>query len=245
MARLLAKGWVVFCLFAGAYRLIGEIGNGAPPFDAAQMIGTCTLLFAAMGLLFVGGYASATDHGDTLFARLKARNFLPPFNDTVFLLFVTMSLVLEVRLAPQLVQNPAAGAIKDAIFFAVPGQRELEDALAPCGLDGGRIFSAAFVWFLAIIYLASAASRLRLAAGLIRLERVRRPEAMGGALLAFLLGALAITGFQLLYMGSAFQLLPCSTYTETSGELLLGLGPLMLAYVIVAALTNLLAMGPE
>ena len=63
MARLLAKGWVVFCLFAGAHALMFALGRGVPPLDAAKTIAVCTLLFAAMGLLFVGGYAAATDHG--------------------------------------------------------------------------------------------------------------------------------------------------------------------------------------
>src|SRR6202012_5504614 len=106
----------------------------------------------------------------------------------------------EVWLAPQIMQSPIAGAIRDAIAFVVPGQRVIEDDLLPCGLDGGRIFASAFVWFLAIVYFASAASRLRLAAGLIRLERVQRPEAMGAWLLALLQGALAVVGFQLLYI---------------------------------------------
>ena len=57
MARLLAKGWMAFCLFAGAHALYSAMTRGEPLPDAASLIGICTFLFAAMGLLFVGGYA--------------------------------------------------------------------------------------------------------------------------------------------------------------------------------------------
>ncbi len=98
---------------------------------------------------------------------------------------------------------------------------------------------------LAAIYFASAASRLRLSAGLIRLERVQRPEAMGAYLLALIQGALAVVGIQMLFVGSAFSFLPCSAYTELGGALLIGLAPLLHGYLIVAALANLLATGPQ
>jgi len=245
MARLLAKGWVVFCLFAGAHALNFSIEGGTPEMDAIQMVGVCTLLFIAMGLLFVGGYAAATDHGGSLLQRMKPHHFLPGFNEMTFVVFVALSFVVQVWIAPQVMESPIAGAIRDAIAFVVPGQRVIADDLLPCGLDGGRIFASAFVWFLAAIYFASASSRLRLAAGLIRLERVQRPEAMGASPLALLQGALAVVGIQLLFVGSAYPNLPCSAFTELDGALLLGLAPLFLAYLIVAALANLLASGPE
>lgn len=245
MARLLAKGWVVFCLFAAAHALNFAILSGTPELEAARTIALCTLLFAAMGLLFVGGYAVATDHGGSFLQRLKPHHFLPGFNEMTFVVFVIASFIVQVWLAPQVMQSPVAGAIRDAISFVVPGQRVIEDDLLPCGLDGGRIFASAFVWFLAIVYFASAASRLRLSAGLIRLERVQRPEAMGAFLLALLQGALAVVGIQLLFIGSVYQALPCSTFTGLDGEILIGLAPLMFAYLTVAALANLLASGPE
>jgi hypothetical protein len=245
MARLLAKGWVVFCLFAGAHALSFAIGAGTPELDAIRTISLCTLLFAAMGLLFVGGYAVATDHGGSLLQRMKPHHFLPGFNEMTFVVFVAASFVVQVWVAPLVMQLPVADAIRAAISFVVPGQRVIENDLLPCGLDGGRIFVSAFVWFLAAVYFASAASRLRLAAGLIRLERVQRPEAMGGALLALLQGALAVVGIQLLFVGSAYRDLPCNAFTGLDSALLLGLAPLFLAYLIVAALANLLATGNE
>jgi hypothetical protein len=39
--------------------------------------------------------------------------------------------------------------------------------------------------------------------------------------------------------------LPCSAFTDISGALLIGLAPLMLAYLIVAALAAAMATGPE
>lgn len=246
MARLLAKGWVVFCLFAGGHALRIALTGGVPAPRAIATIAICTLLFAAMGLLFVGGYAVATDHGrPPLLQRLKPHHVLPGFNEIVFLAFVALSFADQIAFAPDYMQSPMVDALKSAIFFVVPGQRALDRALLPCGLDGGRIFASAFAWLLAIIYLGSAVSRLRLAAGLIRIERAKRPEALGPSLLALLLGAAAVVGIQFLYVGTAFAFLPCSAYTEVTGALLVGLAPLMLAYLIVAALANLLATGPE
>lgn len=246
MARLLAKGWGVFCIFAGAHALAFALERGTELPEAVRTIAVCTLLFAAMGLLFVGGYAAATDHGHPSMAGgLKAHHFIPGFNELTFLFFVALSFANQVWFAPQFMQNSAVDALKAAIYFAVPGQRALDTALAENALDGGRVFAAAFAWLLAAIFLASAASRLRLAAGLIRLERTKRPEALGPSTLALLLGALSVVGIQFLFVGTAFRFLPGSIYTEVAGQTLIGLGPLMLAYLIFAALANLLATGPE
>ena len=115
-------------------------------------------------------------------------------------------------------------------------------ALDVCSMDGGRIFAAAFTWLLAIIYLASAASRLKLQAGIIRLERSTRPEMLGPALRAFLLGMVAVVGIQFLFVGSAYPWFDCSAFADITGALLIGLAPLMLAYLIVAALASLMAV---
>jgi hypothetical protein len=245
MARLLAKGWIVFCLFASAHGIFLASERGSLLPEALCTVGVCSALFAAMGLRFVGGYAAATDHGGSVLQRLKPHHLIPGFNEVIFVLFTALSFINQIWFAPRIMQFPVAEALRSAIFFAIPGQRGLENTLSPCGLDGGRFFTSAFTWLLAIVYFASAVSRLRLAAGLIRLERVKRPEAMGGKLLTLLLGALAVVGIQFLFVGTAFTFLPCSVYTETGGALLIGLAPLMLAYLILAALANLLASGPE
>jgi hypothetical protein len=235
----------VLCLFAGAHALNFAIGSGTPEIEALRTISLCTLLFAAMGLLFVGGYAAATDHGGSLLQRLRPRHFLPGFNEMTFAVFVAVSFAVQVWIAPLVMQSPVADGIRAAVSFIVPGQRVIENNLIPCGLDGGRIFASAFVWFLALVYFASAASRLRLAAGLVRLERVQRPEAMGGWMLAVVQSGLAIVGIQFLFIGTAYQSLPCSAFTELDGALMLGLAPLFLVYLTIASLANLLATGPE
>ena len=94
--------------------------------------------------------------------------------------------------------------LQNAIYFVVPGQRTLVTSLEACTMDGGRVFAAAFAWLLAIIYLASATSRLKLQAGLIRLEAGDRPQPLGPTLRAFLFGIVAVVGIQFLFVGSAY-----------------------------------------
>ena len=113
-------------------------------------------------------------------------------------------------------------------------------------MDGGRVVRCRLhlaarrssIW-------APALSRLRLAAGIIRLERVTRPELLGPPVRAFLLGTVAVVGIQFLFVGSAYPWLNCSAFDDITGALLIGLAPLMLAYLIVAALASLLASSPE
>jgi len=243
MARLLAKGWVAFCLFAGAHSLDAALRAGTPAGEAILTVGVCALLFAAMGLLFVGGYAAGTDHGPWL-ARFKPDHLIPGFGEVVFMVFAVLSLLNQLVAAPLAAGNGAAEALKAAIRYAVPGQRALEDAMS-CGPDGGRLFASAFAWLLALIYLGFSVSKLRLTAGLIRIDRSKRAEPLGPSLLALLLGVAAVLGFQMLYLGSAFAYVPCSTLSGLAGAVLIGLAPLMYAYLTVAALANLLAVGPE
>jgi hypothetical protein len=245
VARLLAKGWVVFCVFAGAYALTIALQRGAEPLDAIPGVVVSDLLFTAMGLLFIGGFGAASGQLMPFVARFKPADLIPGFNELVFVVFAALSFVDQVFFAPGYVAGPVAEGLERAIAFVVPGQAALVDALSPCGLDGGRIFAFAFTWLLAIIYLGSAVSRLRLAAGIIRIERAVKPDALGPLSLALVLGALAIAAIQLLYMGSVFPFLTCSAFTDVPGALLIGLAPLMLSYLIVAALASAMAVGPE
>ncbi len=246
MARLLAKGWVAFCLFAGAHALYSALTRGEALPDAASLIGICTFLFVAMGLLFVGGYAVGSDHGHPpLRERMKPQHLFPGFNEIVFVFFVLMSFAVQVFFAPHYLQNDAVNALKAATGFALPGQRAVQSALQGCGLDGGRVFASAFTWFLSFIYIGSAISHLKLTAGLIRLERDKRPEALGPDMLALLLGIASVVGFQFLYVGSAYRYVACNVYTGIAGAVLTGLAPLMLAYLVMAALANLRAAGTE
>ncbi len=250
-ARLLAKSWVVFCLVAGAHALRIQLSSGVPLAASAFTVGICVVLFTAMGLLFAGGFGAAgSPPGTPLIARLKTAHFIPGFNEIIFVVFLILSFVNQVVFAPMssdggAIGTGATGALESAMYFAVPGQRALVYSLAVCSMDGGRVFAAAFTWLLAIIYLGSAVSRLKLTAGIMRLERAKRPEILGPTLRAFLLGIVAVVGIQFLFVGSSYPWFQCSAYTDITGALLIGLFPLMLAYLIVAALASLMAASPE
>jgi hypothetical protein len=246
VARLLAKGWVLVCLFAGAHAVTLVLVSGADPLDALPSLIACVVLFLAMGLLFVDGYgASAGQSGVPLIRRFKPLLFVPGFNDIVFLVFVCLSFVNQIVFAPANLSGTVIDGFESAVYFAVPGQRALVDALGSCGLDGGRVFASAITWLLAVVFLCSSLSRLKHEARILRLERALRPDALGPRAVAIMLGIAAVIGLQLLFVGSASAFLPCSAYADLSGALLIGLAPLLLAYVILAALATALAIGRE
>jgi len=246
IARLLAKGWIVFCLFAGAHALRLALISGLPLESSSFAIGVCAVLFMAMGLLFVGGFgASAVHSGTPWLAGLRPHHLIPGFNEAVFMVFVTLSFLNQALVAPGIIDRGVAGALENAVYYVVPGQRALVHALEDCTLDGGRAFAAAFAWLLGIVYLASAASRLKLQAGLIRLEAGDRVQPLGPTLRAFLFGTVAVVAIQFLFVGSAYPWLACSAFADITGAVLTGLAPLMLAYLIVAALASLMAAAPE
>ncbi|HUO89082.1 MAG TPA: hypothetical protein VMU08_07900 [Rhizomicrobium sp.] len=246
VARLLAKGWVVFCLFAAAHAFNLALSRGEQPLDSLQAIAVCVFLFGAMGLLFIGGFGmSAGLGGLTLVQRLRPHHLLPRFNEVVFLVFVVFSFVNQVFLAPMVMGTPFAAAVNSAIYFAVPGQHALAGALGACALDNGRVFASATAWLLAVVFVASAVSRIAITAGLLRIERAFRPSSFGPTLLAGLYGAVAIICFQLLFVGSAYPWLGCAAFTDITGAVLIGLAPLMLGYLVFAALATLRASGPE
>jgi hypothetical protein len=245
VARLLAKGWVVFCLFAAAHAFNLALARGEMPLDALLAIAVCVFLFGAMGLLFIAGFGmSAGLGGLTLAQRLRPHPLLPRFNEIVFLVFVAFSFVNQVWLAPLLLGTQFAGAIQGAMYFAVPGQHALAAALGACALDNGRVFASATAWLLAIVFVASSVSRIGITAGLLRIERTLRPSSFGPTLLAALYGTVAIIAFQLLFVGSAYPWLGCAAFTDITGAVLIGLAPLMLAYLLFAALATLRASGP-
>jgi hypothetical protein len=214
--------------------------------EALLAVGVCAILFAAMGLLFIGGFGvSGGLPANPLAAWLKPHRLLPGFSEMVFLAFVGMSFVAQVAVAPAMLGQAWAQALERAITFAVPGQRAVARLLYSCDMDGGRVAAAAFAWLLAAIWLASACSRLKLEAGLIRLDQPGRQDVIGLTLRAFIFGLVAMIGIQFLYLGSAFPLLGCGAVADITGALLTGLAPLMLAYLIVAAMASLLASAPE
>jgi hypothetical protein len=241
-ARLLAKLWIAFCLFAGAHAILRQIAAHVPPTQATAIVAVCVFLFGAMGLLFIGGYGASS--GFTRFMHLASTQFTPGFNELVFIAFAIAIFLVQTVYAPAHLASPGLGALNTAMRL-LPGQRGLETALGACALDSGRNLASAFSWLLSFIYLGSALSRIRLAAGLVRLERKDRHEALGDVPLAFVTGVVAVVGIQLLAIGSLYSLLPCAFYASVAGAVLIGLGPLMLAYLITAALTNCLALSAE
>jgi len=243
-ARLLAKGWIAFSLYAGALALGGA--HGAWPAAAAGTVVVCLLLFGAMGILFISGYGLSAGHvHPPLPAEINLQKLVPGFSELVFIAFALIVLLVQLFYAPAYHQGPAVDGIESAMRFVVFGQRTLETALLQCHADGGRLFISSLAWTLALIFLGSALSRLRLAATLVRFERKRRPEALGAVPLAAALFVVTLSGFQLLYMGTAYTLLPCHALAGLFGGAMVGIGPLMLGYIIIAALANLLALGPE
>lgn len=245
VARLVAKGWVVFCLFAGAHAIHLRFAVQANAAELPAIV-VSMLLFAAMGLLFVTGYGvSARDGTKPLIERLKPHHLMPDFNGIVFLIFVLLSFLNQILFAPFHPVGAGVGAIVNAIQFAVPGQDSLLVTLASCAPDGGRVFSSAFAWMLGIIFVASAISRIRLAAGLLRLERATRSEVLGAPVHAAVLGIAAIAGIQMFFIGSAYPWFGCPIMAGLPGTVIIGLAPLLLAYLIVAALTAAVALSPE
>lgn len=240
VARLLAKGWIVLCLFTGGHALHLMMQAGEEPLDAFAHTGVSVLLFMAMGLLFIAGYGASRPRIATQF---KLSHLLPQYSDLVFALFAVLSFVNQIAFAPHNAIGPLSDEMENAIGFAIPAQRALVDALAPCSLDGGRIFASAIAWILAFVLFGSSLSRLKLSAGILRLERNRSPEPLGAGTVALLFGVLAVVGIQLIFVGSAYLFTTCDLFTTVPGQVLVGLGPLMLAYVILAALTALLATG--
>ncbi len=241
-ARLLAKLWVAFCLFAGAHAVLRQIAEHVAPMQAFGIVAVCVFLFGAMGLLFVGGYGASS--GLSRFINLASTHFAPGFNELVFIAFAIASFLVEAVYVPAHPTSPLLGALAAAVRL-VPGQHALEKALGACGLDGGRNLASAFSWLLAFIFFGSAFSRIRLAAGIVRLERKTRHETLGDMPLAFATGFVAVAGIQLLFVGSIYLLLPCAALAGIAGAVLIGLGPLVLAYLIIAALTNSWALNPE
>lgn len=245
-ARLLAKGWLLVCLFAGAHALRFALQAGGDIRVIIPQVLIAVALFAAMGLLFVGGYGASSDGFHHHTATIRERKLAiakPAFNDVVLFVFAALSFVDQVWYAPLHLGGPITDGLERAISFAVPGSAVVAERLSVCSLDVGRVFASSFTWLLAIIFAASSISRLRLAAEAVRLDRTLHPQSLSLTALAAALGVVAIIGVQCLFVGSVLTWLPCSAFTGIPGALLIGLGPLVLAYVIYAALAILLASG--
>lgn len=246
VARLLAKGWVLICLFSGAHAVHFALQSGGDVKSVVPQVLIAVALFAAMGLLFVGGYGASSDGFHHHTATIKERKFAiakPAFNDVVLFAFAGLSFINQIWWAPLHLGGAVTIGLERAIAYAVPGHDVVSGRLSACALDGGRVFASSFAWLLAIIFAASAVSRLRDAAKAIRLDRELHPHSLSLTALAAALGIISIVGIQCLFVGSVLAFLPCSAFTGIPGALLIGLGPLLLAYVLANSLAVLLASG--
>ncbi len=242
-ARLLAKGWFVLCFYAGASALAVALARGTPLPEALAALGPCVLLFAAMGLVLAGGYGVAGVRGHL--PKLAAADFAPGFAEGTFLVFAAASLAVQIA-APPHPQGGLFAYLDAAVRAIVPAQRALEAKLELCGPAlAHSAAAAAFTWLLALVFFGSSLSRLSLAAGIVRLERRRRVEPLGDYVLALFVAVVAVFAIQFLFVGTLYALAPCGVLSGITGALLTGLAPLMLAYLISAALTNLLALNAE
>src|SRR5208282_329735 len=116
VARLLAKGWIAFCLFAGAHAVALAMAAGVPLLPALQEVGLCVALFGAMGLLFVGGYAASASHsGMGAIARLRPRHVLPGFDEIVFVVFAAGVFAVQIGYVPAHPAGGLVGALQGAI----------------------------------------------------------------------------------------------------------------------------------
>ena len=120
MARLLAKGWIIFCLFAAAHALRLNLMQGQPLASALPGIGICALLFIAMGLLFVGGFGASAGHvaKEPWLGRFQLHHLIPGFDEAVFIAFVILSFLNQAFFAPATMDRYTVGHLPEPIFRA-------------------------------------------------------------------------------------------------------------------------------
>lgn len=228
LARLLAKAWIIFCLYAGGLASVWYWGGEGSLDGFLAAIAVPVVLFIALGLVFAAGYLVLARHG----TPHRPFVFIIGFNEAVFVAFTAISFLNQAFFAPGHLAGLLPDALERALYSAIPGQRALVAMLRPCMIDGGRIFTSGITWCLAIIYLGSALSRLKITATILRLSA---EAGSTGPVAAVLLGLVSLAGIYALYIGGLYARLSCSFLAGIGGGVLIGLAPLMLAYVIGAA----------
>lgn len=249
VSRLLAKAWIVTCLFAGAHALYGTLAAGGDLRIVLPQLAVPLGLFAAMGLLFVCGYGVSSHALQArvvaIFKFRRTGRPLQLFNGAVFVVFLALIFGVQVWGVSHRIAGPAIDALERAISFAVPGHAALVGRLQQCDLDGGRAFASAFTWLLAFIFAASAISRLKQTAAAIRADWRAHPQGLTPLGLSAVLGMCAVVGTQCLFVGSPLGLVACDAYAGLPGALLTGLAPMGFAYLVFATLAALLASGSD
>lgn len=245
LARLLAKAWIAVCLFAGAVGLTQAWGEGAGLL-ALSLRTVSILLFVAMGLVFALGGVCLAGRARMLHRRWRRGHpwhWTGDFDEAVWALFALLSFLDLVFFAPTHLSSPATEAVELAAYVAVPGHRAFVSLARPCLFDGGRIFASAFSWCLALIYLGSAFSRLKMRVVRLRALQKAHPQIAAGRADIVLLSLAAVVGIQLFYIGSGYSVLSCSVLTGALGAATIGLAPLLLAFAAVTVATWIAARG--
>lgn len=249
MASLVAKVWVMFCLYAGALALHMALPGSPDPLGDGLAITGASFVFLCLGLLFAGAAVLLlSPSGPISLKNIRTLRFAwrdVDFNEILFAAFLILSFCNQAFFAPDHMMGPLTIAVEQAAWFAVPGQRAFSLLVHSCTMDGGRIFTSAFAWVLALIWFGTALTRLGISARLIRAARRQTPDATAGLVSGVLLAVAAAAGIQFLYAGSGFAYLPCSLTAGIAGGLLAGFAPLMLAYILIAALSGVIAGGEE
>src|SRR6476646_5987937 len=124
VARLLAKGWVFFCLLAAAHAIARAVRAGVSMPGALEPAAICVFLFGAMGVLFIAGYGLSSGH---LLSRLMPLHFVPGFNEMVFVAFAVLSFGVQITFPHPF--GAGLNALEMAMRFVVPGHRALESSL--------------------------------------------------------------------------------------------------------------------
>ncbi len=234
IARLLAKGWIVFCLFAGGARLAPRPGQRR----------------AAGAIAVRGGHLrdSVRRHGPVVRRRLrrlgriarhpfKARlglhHLMPGFNEIVFLFSSVLSFVNQVWFAPRNLAGDVVGPLERRSISSCRASARWSRRWMPAAWMAGASSPppSPGCWRWSIWPRPARGSNCRRASS--GWSATPRPEGLGPSIRAFCLGVVAVVGVQFLFVGSAYPWLNCSAFDDITGALLIGLAPLMLAYLVV------------
>ena len=119
VARLLAKGWVLVCLFAGAHALRFALGRrqrsftAVPPADRLRRCcslpwGCCSSAAMALRAAICASPVSRLP--------ISLPHALPGFNEIVFLFFVCLSFLNQIVVAPAHLSGTVVDGFESAIF---------------------------------------------------------------------------------------------------------------------------------
>ena len=207
VARLLAKGWVVFCLFAGGYALHDAVGAGTAflrrPARHSHQRRSVRRHGAAVHRRLCGGVER---RWRVAHWRVSSpRHVLPGFNELVFIGFALAIFVMQTLYLAGSRPGRVLGALQAAIAFAVPGQGQLAYSARRLRARRrarvrGRLragCSPSSFWARRSRASVSPPASCGWSASSV-------PKRSGPTGLALVLGLAAVIGIQLLYIGSLY-----------------------------------------